>query len=255
MLRWKSHLDLTHPCWAGYRGLIERLPDDEFPGPAALTSLLPRATQSRAGQALQFVQADSIPGVAYEKHIHETGQVSTREGSWHDLFNALAWCRLPRLKAAMNAVHYAHLEEARGGCRGRQRDALTLLDESGVIVYGEHAPVLEALARRDWRAAFVDGAAAWQRRLQVRICGHAILEKFLAPYKSMTAHALFLYVDGPLTDTALDPLLADALLRGELLSSPADLSPLPLMGIPGWWHGGEQNEAFYDDQHVFRPPR
>jgi len=39
-----------------------------------------------------------------------------------------------------------------------------------------------------------------------------------------------------------------------LLNSPADLSPLPLMGIPGWWPRAEQNEAFYSDRQVFRPP-
>jgi len=37
-------------------------------------------------------------------------------------------------------------------------------------------------------------------------------------------------------------------LRGS-----ADLSPLPLMGIPGWWAGGPQDQSFYDDQSVFRP--
>ena len=102
-----------------------------------------------------------------------TGQVSTRENSWHDLFNALVWCRLPQLKVAMNAVHYQHLEEESGGRRGKQRDALTLLDESGVIVNGSHAGVLEALAARDWQQAFVGYREAWAGETQVLVCGHA----------------------------------------------------------------------------------
>jgi hypothetical protein len=33
-------------------------------------------------------------------------------------------------------------------------------------------------------------------------------------------------------------------------SSPRDLAPLPLYGLPGWL---PQNEAFYDDERYFRP--
>lgn len=255
MESWKSNLDLGHPCWEGYRELLERLPEGEFPDPAALSACLPEATKCQAGHPLRFVAAASIPDVPYEKHIYETGQVSTRANNWHDLFNAIVWCRLPRLKAAMNAMHYAHLDQAQDGRRGRQRDGLTLLDESGVIVHGGDAAVLEALSRRDWHAAFVDGAAGWRDALKVTVCGHAILEKFLTPYKAMTAQALFVHFEGTLTGSDLDKLLADALLAGELLTTPADLSPLPLMGIPGWWPEGRQDAGFYADRDVFRPPR
>ena len=48
--------------------------------------------------------------------------------------------------------------------------------------------------------------------------------------------------------------LADRLRGGDLLDVTKDLSPLPLMGVPGWWGGG-QDEAFYADKDVFRPPR
>lgn len=255
MDNWKSRISLEHPCWRGFRHLLHSLDGGAFPGPEHLSGLLPDGLHSPGGQAVQFVPATDIPGLPYEKHIWETGQVSTREESWHDLFNALVWCRLPRLKVAMNAVHYQHLAEESGGRRGKQRDALTLLDESGVIVAGSHAGVLEALAARDWQRAFVGYREAWVDETRVLVCGHAILEKFLDPYKALTAHALYLHSGEPMAIQEIDELLADTLLSGELLAEPGDLSPLPLMGIPGWWPSGPQDEAFYGDQGVFRPRR
>jgi len=98
--------------------------------------------------------------------------------------------------------------------------------------------------------------------IRVFVVGHALLEKFLKPYKAITAHALLLCVDqamqvppcGALI-SALDERAAEGLLTGQLLDSPSCLSPLPLMGIPGWWPGGEQDDEFYADQYVFRPLR
>ncbi|MEJ2384564.1 MAG: DUF3025 domain-containing protein [Xanthomonadales bacterium] len=253
MPHWKASIDTGHPCWDGYRRLLEALPEAAFPAPERLTGLLPRATRSRGGSPIRFVPAARLPGVDYERHIHETGEVATRD-NWHDLCNALVWCRLPRFKAALNALHYDSLGEQRGGRRGARRDALTLLDESGVIVTGDAPALFAALAARDWSRGFVALRDDW-RRVRVVVCGHAILEKFLQPYKALTAHALYLPdSDGP-DDAALDRRLETALLREGRLRAPADLQPLPLMGIPGWWTGGAQDADFYADRAVFRPSR
>jgi len=250
----------TEPWWDDYRALLARLDDSAMPSPEQLRALLPRDTVSGAGKPLRFVAAGHLPGVSYEQHIFETGEVSTREQHWHDLFNALVWCRLPRLKAAMNALHYAHLEEQADGRRGPQRDALTLLDESGAIVVSRSRAVLEALRRRDWQHAFVDLQKSWAGDSRVVICGHALLEKLLAPYPSITAHVLLVhsesYPPNPSPDSFLrwlDQVLAEWLHDG-LCRKPADLSPLPLMGIPRWWTLGAQDAAFYADRAVFRPP-
>lgn len=253
MTDWKTPIDAGHPCWDGYRGLLDALPGDRFPDPARLNALLPPGARVVPGHPVRFVPADRLPGVDYERHIHETGEVATRPG-WHDLFNALAWCRLPRFKAALNALHAAHLGEAANGRRGPQRDALTLLDESGVVVAGDAPALFAALAARDWRGAFVERRADWAR-VRVVVCGHGLLEKFLAPYKALTAQALLLPLAATADDPALDARLASALLDEGRVRSPADLGPLPLMGIPGWWPDGAQDEAFYADRGVFRPPR
>jgi len=252
-IRWKSSIDLESPCWDGYRGFLAALPGDTFPDAGSLEGLLPPGTSSGKGSAIRFVPAADLPGVDYELQIFETGQVSTRENSWHDLFNALVWCRLPRLKGAMNSLHFANLAHDKGGGRGRLRDALTLLDESGIIVSGSDRAALDALARRDWNTAFIRHRKSWGKTLHVLVCGHAILEKFLNPYKSITAHALLLHAPGLPGAQEIDQALGAALAVPGWLTSPSGLSPLPLMGIPGWWREGDQDVEFYQDHEVFRP--
>ncbi len=150
----------------------------------------------------------------------------------------------------MNAMHYGKLGSEKDGRRGKVRDALTLLDESGVIVAGSNPDVLRSLVKRDWPSAFITHRPAWREEMKVLVCGHAILEKFLDPYKSLTAHALVLYAPGYPSAETLDGLLSEKLGRDGMLRSSADLSPLPLMGIPGWWAGSPQDQSFYRDSRV-----
>lgn len=253
MSSWKHQIDRRTPCWEGYRNFLDALPDEAFPRAGSLNALLPPGTSSRNGAAIRFVAAADLVCVNYERHIYETGQVATRENNWHDLFNALVWCRLPLLKSTMNSLHFQHLDQAREGRRGRLRDALTLFDESGVIVFGSNIQALKALARHDWNGAFSAHRESWGATLQVLVCGHAILEKFLEPYKSITAHALLVHSPASLTAGQLDDSLGASIARAGWLDSPASLSPLPLMGIPGWWTAGEQDLVFYRDNSVFRP--
>jgi hypothetical protein len=52
----------------------------------------------------------------------------------------------------------------------------------------------------------------------------------------------------------VDKVISARILRGELLTTPASLTPLPLAGVPGWWPGDEQRQpGFYADLQVFRP--
>lgn len=259
MKRWRSCIELTRPFWADYRDGLRGLDGASFPGARKLNAQLPAGLRSRGDHPIRFVAARKLPGVEYEQHIFCTGEVSTRENSWHDLFNALVWSRFPQLKVAMNALHFREKDTGRKGCRGKQRDALTLLDESGVIVASSHKEYLDALAGRDWMFVFRQNASAWQNEIKLFVFGHALLEKFPQPYKSLTAHALLLHLDESYFEqprnlqlAALDGMLAERLLAGTILDSTASLSPLPLMGIPGWWPSHEQNDDFYADQQVFR---
>ena len=159
----------------------------------------------------------------------------------------------------MNALLYQNLHLDRDGRRCELRDALTLLDESGAILLSSDDDLLGALAEKDWINAFVDQRNSWSQDSRLIVCGHALLEKFLDPYKAITAQVLVLRpgdLELPheeIPEPALDDALSRALLSGRLLTSTASLSPLPLMGIPGWSEG--QDTEFYNDRTVFRPPR
>ncbi|MEJ8568055.1 DUF3025 domain-containing protein [Elongatibacter sediminis] len=255
------------PYWADYRDALRRGPPDGravLPAPEDLNACLPTGTVSGGGQPIRFVDADRLPNTDYERHIFETGEVSTRRNSWHDVFNALVWSRFPAVKAALNARHRAEIiagmSPGDAGRRGPVRDALTLLDESGALVVTHRADVSGIMARHDWRTLFVDHRDRWRNDIAVFVVGHAVLEKFLDPYKAITAHAICLRIEpapGRFARAELrqrvDRELAARIRSGLCLNSTAELQPLPLMGIPGWWPRPEQDGGFYADTQVFRP--
>lgn len=253
-----QHFDDSQPWWADYLPLLAQIDGERITGCERLNTLLPDGLQSQGGQTIRFVPSTELGDTGYEHRIYTTGRVSTRPDNWHDLFNALVWMRFPRIKLAMNTLHYHAWDEQHDGRRGKVRDALTLFDECGVIVVSTSTDVLQALAQRHWKDAFL--ADEFSPSTQVLVCGHAMLEKYLAPYKSMTAKALLLQVSEDVMRLSRDQLLAyvdelvaGQMLAGTLLAEPASLSPLPLAGVPGWWQGPQDN-AFYDDLLVFRPP-
>ncbi|MCO5397252.1 DUF3025 domain-containing protein [Ralstonia sp. 21MJYT02-11] len=212
------------------------------------------AIRISAGHALRFIPQDALPAdAAYEAHIAATGEVPTRY-NLHDFFNALIWLHWPRAKAALNARQArAIMQDGIGAARGAVRDAATLFDENALIfLYTDDVPE-RCLTGFDWRGLFVEGRAAWGATCAVLPFGHALLEKLVTPYKSVTAHAWPVRVAKlPADRASLDPALADALLNTEL--TPRDFRPLPVMGIPGWCNANEDAD-FYLDTTVFRPGR
>lgn len=248
------------PYWQGYLPYLQQLAGPGFPSCERLNSLLKPGLQSRGGHAIRFVPSDQLDDDdGYEHRIYTTGMVSTRKDNWHDLFNALVWLRFPHLKVTMNALHYRAIPDEADGRRGPLRDALTLFDECGVIVLSDARELLTSLAERRWRDAFMGNG--FDVSVQISICGHAMLEKYLSPYKSMTAKALLLVVEPALLERPgneklghIDNALSARMFRGELLTAPASLTPLPLAGVPGWWPQEEQEApGFYGDLRVFRP--
>jgi hypothetical protein len=255
------HFDLKLPYWRDYLGLIEPLAGPDFPDCDSLNALVQNDLHTQSGKQIRFVDSDQLDEQPYEQRIFEFGQVSTRKNSWHDLFNALVWLRLPAVKSAMNARHIQAWPQSGDAGRGPARDALTLFDECGVIICTSDLAVLEGIAEHRWKDVFQQ---SWNDRLEGPVvCGHAMLEKFLTPYKSMTAKALLLHADCLEPEfsrasllTLLDQAVATAITRQQVLNEPACLAPLPLAGIPGWWPVKQQrNPYFYDDPAVFRPAR
>ena len=167
--------------------------------------------------------------------------------------------RFPLIKTAMNCLHYQAGAKLNRGSRGQLRDALTLFDECGVIVFSDRPELLKALAERRWSPAFLSDD--FSASVLLSICGHAMLEKYLSPYKAMTAKALLVQVNSDFMELPrqemlnhLDREISKQMLSGQTLTRPSILSPLPLAGVPGWWpHGDQGTRMFYDDQQVFRP--
>jgi len=255
-----SHFDPDLPYWQDYLPFLQRLAGTEFPSCSELNSLLPKALLSAGGHAIRFAASDELGQDGYEHRIYTTGQVSTRPDNWHDLFNALVWMRYPKIKTALNRLHFEAGAERKSARRGPLRDALTLFDECGAVVVSDRPGILRDLAERRWRDAFL--AADFINATAISVIGHAMLEKFMNPYKSMCANVLyvqappaFLALDRQKRIELIDRVIADKLLNGSILANPASLSPLPLAGIPGWWpREGQVQDGFYLDRNVFRPP-
>lgn len=239
-----ADIDWSAPWLADWRLLGEHIAQRVVAGTPQPQAL------SEAGHApVRFVPQTDLPeGLAYEAFIGAHGQVPTREGL-HDFFNALCWMHFPLAKRQLNRLQSAAI--ARDGVqawRGPVRDACTVFDENAVLIQAPDS-VWQALAEHRWQDALVAQRSRWA---QVRIWafGHAALEKLVRPYKSITAH-LWRVPEG-VQAADLDAWLAQDLRPDKLACKP--FSPLPVLGVPGWWAANAE-PGFYDDPQVFRPRR
>ncbi len=251
-----------------------------LPLPDALNQL-GAAAPGGAAFPVRFVPqpAELLDG-AYERHIYLLREVPTREG-WHDFFNGLCWLRFPQTKQTLNRLQadaVAATLAQQGTLQGRRgplRDALTLFDENAALLLAPE-PLWQALLARDWQRLFVGLRPLWADA-QLVLFGHALLEKLVQPYASITAHVLCApvprelgvqvgqecieevgtHTDSPAAAHPWDGWLAQRLSADPewLAGRPAKpFTPLPVLGVPGWWPANEST-AFYADQTVFRPPR
>ena len=89
--------------------------------------------------------------------------------------------------------------------------------------------------------------------------GHGLLEKALRPYPGMTGKGIVMPVENTFFEQNLADQIAminvwlDNFLRRSTLSS-ADLTPVPVLGYPGWTPDNEDS-TYYDNQQYFRPRR
>jgi hypothetical protein len=252
----------AHPAFAALLPWLDEGVDALTPAhlnACAIACTAPPCTD--AGANIHFVApAAVVSATDYEMQILRTGAVPTRPGNRHDAFNAACWFAFPEFKRACNALHTAYVEHARpapGAPRGSVRDALTLLDESGVIVLCADPLLARLLIERQWKTLFWERRADVVRLLQFFVCGHALYEKLLQPHPAITARALIVPAPVALFERGLEARrrfadeAAAHLLRTGISSAQAP--PLPLAGIPGWDPGNGAAD-FYDNRAVFRPP-
>jgi len=258
--RWEL---LASPLFATLAPLIERLPEDHFPTLAELNRLCAeREVVSGGGEPIEFVPQEAKTGEPYEKRVFAYGKVLTRTLNWHDLFNALVWITFPKTKAAINRHHYREMQAREGGeARGPVRDALTLFDESGVIVASSDPALTELLTGFQWKALFWGRRADLAGAMRFHLFGHALYEKALAPYKGITGKCVIVDVSAreferplPQQLASLDAHLARSFAELRSLGATDDYAPLPILGVPGWTPENE-SERYYEDAQQFRPGR
>ncbi len=259
MDRWRADF-ATSPPFRHLAPWADQLAAPDWPELATLNRMASDAQLvNAAGRPVQFQPQTQRCGQRdYEAGILASGTVPTRGQNWHDLLNALTWLAFPHTKAALNAVQCAELSPDTTGGRGAISDAATLFDESGLVLAGPDPGLAELLAARRWHEAFVTRRADW-RHLRTYVVGHAVLEKLLTPWPGITAKCLFVAMDEfPEKDlehcapgACLDLAIAEQWRMGRI-RRPADLFPLPVLGLPGWWADNEV-PGYYDDTRVFRP--
>lgn len=271
---WNKAALLRMPAFAPLHTILSRLEAEGFPVLQDCNALLAAhqpAITVQNGQPLCFVpQAYGKLAfeAQYEPRCYLKGEVQTRANNWHDLLNALVWLTFPKAKAAINARHFHALTGMgaqdnlpTGSQRGAVRDTGTLLDESGVIVACADAGLAALLRDFQWKELF------WQRRVEVQssmgfyLFGHGLYEKALRPYIGMTGQGLLLPVAQAFFAwpqarqlAYLDDVLADYLSAAEHCRSTRELTPVPLLGVPGWAAENE-NADYYDNTRYFRPGR
>lgn len=199
---------------------------------------------------VRFCPQPAQGALDYERRIVHEGRVHTRIHTWHDRFNAGMWLLWPNTKLSISK---AHLHAANGQTpktRNRRRDALTLLDEVGIIILA--SPEIEALHRaHNWRALFWESRALWFTHIHPIFLGHGLAEQCLSPYLGLTGKALYLH-PCPQNQRSADLRLAEYIADPTSLTSPRQLCPFPLLGTPGW-HPDNNQPAFYRNQDYFRP--
>ncbi len=168
----------------------------------------------------------------YEVRIQAHRRLPTRPESWHDLANLLVWCAFPRAKRALVARQYEIVRrrvpaDARGlpSARTREQDALAMLDEGGVLL------LRPAGLEIDLGAPEAVHAALAERRIALRLFGHALLEAVATGglrERDLRGAAVVLTVRDPLA-AAMDE--ADAALARHLEDPRALQAPDPARSL------------------------
>jgi len=262
---WNTDWLTRSEMFAPLRAAGTRLPAIGWPDVSVLNAVGQEAGRmvNAQGQQIRFVPQHAGPRAfeeGFEARAFLKGEVQVRPLDWHDLFNALAWMTFPTAKAVINARHFEGLQADRSR-RTPDRDALTLFDEEGVVVLSPDPDLLQLVRDFRWKELFWTRREAARARMRFFLFGHALYQKALDPFIGITGKGILLDVPGAFFEKPLqaqvveaDRLLALGLWDRAALRKGRDLAPVPVLGVPGWWPGNE-DENFYGNAEYFRPGR
>lgn len=272
--QWLPNFWQNRACFSPLRLLAEPLShfSNNWPSLDDLQDLVQQSTQpirTLSGHPLTIVPQDHKPhdfDRHYAPRIYLTGEIQTRTANWHDFFQIVSWILFPATKAAINARHY-HAAKLRfenmttPGRRSPAENLLSLFDECGAVIVASDPALLQMIVDFDWKELFWRQRHRLQHSLSCIVFGHAFNEKLINPYVGMTANSLLLAVEPrcmslPQADLVkyIDNRLARYFMDTSVLTSPHDLTPFPILGLPGWYEPNGQ-EQFYDNTRYFRAQR
>ena len=249
-----SHFDKEWPALADYQSDLNSLPEP---------------IKALSGKPIKIVAQDGKPGHFHEHYaprIYLTGEVQTRTENWHDFFQFLTWFMFPKTKAVINSIHIPAAKKGIEnnedlGRRSPIENMLSLFDEGGAVIISSDESMLQSILEFQWKELFWERRAELDEKLKLVTFGHALYEKGLSTYIGMTANCILIHVDESVMQQSnqqqlayIDNELAKILASGEIYKKPKDLSPFPLLGLPGW-HEDNELETFYDNERYFRPGR
>lgn len=262
------------PCFAPVSVLQEHLSQysNNWPSLADLQGFLDQVEQPirTLGGSKLTVVAQEDRHLTFEEHyaprIYLRGEMQTRTRNWHDFFQVVSWRLFPATKAAINARHF-HAAKHRNesftipGRRSPIENLLSLFDECGAIIVSNNPALLHLIESFQWKELFWHNRNLLRNELNCIVFGHAFYEKLVNPYIGMTANCLLLAVDeswmklpmAGLLET-LDEQLARYFMDASRINTPHDLTPFPVLGLPGW-HPDNEREEFYDNADYFRTQR
>lgn len=255
---------LRSPIFSDIAMLLREKNWQQWPTLEDYMDLVPEGIKNSAGHSITMhhqYQDLPFPEMGYEERIYKSGIISTREQNWHDFFNVFIWCFFPRTKVLLNRLHMDELEIQVGKKRTPARDAITHIDESGVIVATCEPEVIQELKRHQWKQLFVQRRQQWWKRVGCYVFGHGLYEKALNPFIGFTGKAYCLLVEEAFFNLSrleqyreLDKTLLQHIDGNQSLKDSSHLSPIPVLGVPEWY-AENSDPNFYRNENYFRPFR
>lgn len=194
----------------------------------------------------------------YESRIYLKGELQTRLENWHDFFNATAWLQFPKIKSALNSLHFENSKNRVAGTnRSPLENAIALFDECGAVIVADDEKHLDLIRKHEWKEVFWENKELWSKHIQCYVFGHAMHEKALTPYIGMTTHTIMLKRDSDFFQKSYQEQLEEIdqtisnIWLDKKIEKTKDLQPLPLLGVPEWWTDN-QDEVFYSNKSYFR---
>jgi len=254
-----ARLDYTAPPFDQLAEFADLLGGESFPTLDAINIALAIRDGCKRLRVVAQNQQLHRDGLHFEQRIHDHGAIATRPARWHDLFSVLMWLRYPALKRCLNRLQVEDLPIQGRGNRTRRQQALTHIDEAGVLLASDDPELFDKLDAHDWIGLFLDRRTDWGSRIVVHVFGHALFELMRNPHQTLAAKALlFQLPQGFCTQPfeyrarVLDAAAAEAVALGSAGWDPAGMVSLPLSGVPGWREGNGER-TFVIEAECFRP--